>query len=191
MLADGSSLQRLTFTDDAAEANPDVSLDGGDIAYEHAVATWQRNIEVINVSSHVITSIADSALTSFTIPRWSPNGQQIAMIRFGYQIWISDVSTLNASPQPEVVVSPGEFGLDTYPNPFNSELQIRYDLPRAGEVELAVFNVLGQKVAVIENGMQSTGSHHALWSPKEGSGIYFVTLRTANAMRTEKVLLAR
>jgi hypothetical protein len=98
---------------------------------------------------------------------------------------------LSATPQSEVVASPKEFSLSAYPNPFNSTLEIRYEVPQAGNVELAVFNVLGQKVTTLENGMRSAGTHNIAWTAKGGSGIYFVTLQAEHAMRTEKVLLAR
>ncbi len=110
------------------------------------------------------------------------------------QLWIEAVdwlTPLSVSPQPEVVGSPSDFALSAYPNPFNSELQIAYDLPRAQTIELAVYNVLGQKVAELVNGVQTVGNHQAMWSAHEGSGIYFVTLRTGETTKTQKVLLAR
>ena len=97
---------------------------------------------------------------------------------------------LSANPS-DFVSHPSSFILSAYPNPFNSELQIEYDLPRAGDLQLAVFNVLGQKVAELENGLQNAGVHQAVWSPNEGSGIYFVQMKTEDGIRTEKVLLAR
>ena len=115
-------------------------------------------------------------------PSWNPIG--IGMFRVGW----SDTILVSVADIPVV---PKQFSLSAYPNPFNSELQIQYELPRSVDAEIVVFNVLGQKVAGLVSGMQSAGSHQAVWSPQEGSGIYFVTLRTADAVRTEKVLLAR
>ncbi len=97
---------------------------------------------------------------------------------------------LFTNPEPERTAV-GRYELQTYPNPFNSELQIEYDLPRAGDVELGVFNVLGQQVAELSHGVMPAGRHQAMWSAHEGSGIYFVTLRTGETTKTQKVLLAR
>lgn len=86
---------------------------------------------------------------------------------------------------------PSSFTLSAFPNPFNSEVEIRYDLPKSGKVELSVYNLLGQKVETLRTGMVTAGAHTQLWSPTVAGGIYFVNLRTANSVRTEKVLYLR
>ncbi|MFZ0388867.1 MAG: T9SS type A sorting domain-containing protein [Calditrichia bacterium] len=61
-----------------------------------------------------------------------------------------------------------------YPNPFNPNTEIRYSLPFAGEVNLRVFNVLGQEVAQLEAGKKAAGTHELRFDGSGlGSGIYF------------------
>jgi hypothetical protein len=87
--------------------------------------------------------------------------------------------------QLEAAVS---FGVSAFPNPFNSELQIEFEVPRSGLVELAVFNVLGQKVAMLLNERREIGHHAITWRPDGAGGVYFVSLRTATVTKTMKVL---
>jgi len=93
--------------------------------------------------------------------------------------------------KPPSVPQPSAFTLSAYPNPFNSTLRIEYALPHAQNIELAVFNLLGQKVTTLVAGAKPSGEHDATWSPQIGTGIYFVTLKTAEAVRTSKVVYLR
>lgn len=86
---------------------------------------------------------------------------------------------------------PSSIGLSAYPNPFNSTLNLEYSLPRAGNVNLSVFNVLGQKVQTLVAGRMEGGTHAVMWNPECAGGVYFVTLKTETATRTTKVLYIR
>ncbi|MBN1154491.1 T9SS type A sorting domain-containing protein [candidate division KSB1 bacterium] len=66
-----------------------------------------------------------------------------------------------------------------YPNPFNMSTQIQYQLPRAGHVTIAVFNLQGQRVAQILNTYHEAGEYTIDWNGMNqfgkhiGSGVYF------------------
>ncbi|MBU0507293.1 T9SS type A sorting domain-containing protein [bacterium] len=68
-----------------------------------------------------------------------------------------------------------------YPNPFNPSTRIEYSLSAPGQVELEIFNSLGQKVSSLVNAWQPPGTHTAVWnSGTDGkalsSGSYFYQL---------------
>ena len=99
----------------------------------------------------------------------------------------------------EVVgAGPQQFALDqNYPNPFNSGTVIRFAVPTSGEAELAVYNLAGQKVVNLEQGLREAGSYTLRWDGRNGagrelaSGVYFYRLRAEDRVETRKLLLLR
>jgi photosystem II stability/assembly factor-like uncharacterized protein len=69
--------------------------------------------------------------------------------------------------------------MQNYPNPFNPTTTIQYALPTDAYVTLAVYNILGQKVAVLRDEIQNAGFHNVAWSGRNefgaqvASGVYF------------------
>ncbi len=83
-----------------------------------------------------------------------------------------------------------------YPNPFNPVTNITYEIPTAGNVNLVVYNLLGQKVTTLFSGNRSIGRYTAIWSGtteagmKVASGIYFYRLEAPGGVNlTRKMLL--
>lgn len=65
-----------------------------------------------------------------------------------------------------------------YPNPFNPDTRIQYDLPVDARVDLAVFDLLGRRVATLVNDAREAGRHTAVFTGSGlASGVYFVRLR--------------
>ncbi|UCB51649.1 MAG: T9SS type A sorting domain-containing protein [Candidatus Zixiibacteriota bacterium] len=84
-----------------------------------------------------------------------------------------------------------------YPNPFNPETQIKYDLPLSGNVTLSVYNVLGQKVRALVDGMQEAGHRSVTWDGRDdagrevASGIYFYKIKAEDYQMTMKMVLLK
>jgi hypothetical protein len=79
-----------------------------------------------------------------------------------------------------------------YPNPFNPTTTVRFGVPKRSHVFLAVYNTLGQRVAVLVNGEQAPG-YHDVWFSGSGlaSGIYFCRLHAGGTVRTISLLLLK
>jgi len=84
-----------------------------------------------------------------------------------------------------------DFALSTYPNPFNASVRIDYELPRASDTRVSIYNTLGEEVATLFNGHTNAGSHTLSWSPNAASGVYFVKLEAATFVKTQKLLYIR
>jgi len=81
---------------------------------------------------------------------------------------------------------------DNYPNPFNPSTTIEYGLPQDTYVRLEVYNVLGERVSVLSDGLQDAGYHSVVFEP-EGllSGMYFYRLQAGNFVETKKLIILR
>jgi hypothetical protein len=94
----------------------------------------------------------------------------------------------------EVEIStPIIFTLDqNYPNPFNPSATISYQLPKTGNVNLKVFDVLGKEVATLVNMEQTSGSYKVEFNGSGlASGIYYYQLRASDFIETKKMILLK
>lgn len=104
-------------------------------------------------------------------------------------VFTTTVTGINEPPGP----LPGRFVLEqNYPNPFNPATTIAYELEKTGKVTLKVFNILGQEVAALVDGIQSAGKHVLLFdASKLTSGVYFYTLESGAHRLTRKMILMK
>ncbi|RMI03315.1 MAG: DNRLRE domain-containing protein [Calditrichaeota bacterium] len=88
---------------------------------------------------------------------------------------------------------PQEYGLhQNYPNPFNPVTTIRYALPEEQRVRLAVYNMLGQQVAVIVDERQPAGYHQVQFDGRDlASGIYLYKLEAGSFVGVKKLILLK
>ncbi len=90
-------------------------------------------------------------------------------------------------------VIPAEYSLkQNRPNPFNSKTIIEFTLPDAGDVSLAIYNLIGEEVAILINDNMPAGTHTATWNASNvSSGIYFYRLTSDNFVSTKKMLFLK
>ncbi len=88
---------------------------------------------------------------------------------------------------------PQKFELQqNFPNPFNPVTTIKYALPRTSRVTLTVYNLLGQKVAVLVDGVRPPGNHQVKFDARNlSSGLYIYTLKTTDHTFTRKMVLMK
>jgi len=82
--------------------------------------------------------------------------------------------------------------LNSYPNPFSSRTVISYQLPVMSNVELSVYDLLGQKVTTLVKERQQPGSYEVEWNAERMKpGIYWCELRTSHNRKVMKMILLR
>jgi M6 family metalloprotease-like protein len=104
----------------------------------------------------------------------------------------------NNIPVEEEIQLPNRITLyQNYPNPFNPETTIKFYLPERTKLHLAIYNVLGQRIRVLQNGALEQGYQHLQWSGRNAqgqtvaSGMYFYVLKTDNSVLSRKMLLLK
>ena len=108
------------------------------------------------------------------------------------------VRSLTAPLTFQVRLVPDHFALhNSYPNPFNPETTITYDIARSVDVRLTIYDVLGQRVRTLTDETLGAGRYRAVWNGLDGSGreagsgTYFVALVAGEYRSVSKVLLLR
>jgi hypothetical protein len=104
-----------------------------------------------------------------------------------------DWATESTVDVKDVQFKANEFGLaQNYPNPFNPTTTITYNLAKASNVRLVVYNTLGKEVATLANEQKSAGTYRAEFNSNGlPSGIYFYKLNAGNYSEVRKMILMK
>ena len=93
---------------------------------------------------------------------------------------------------------PLQMGLGTgYPNPFNGEVQIPFVLAETQDLDLAIYNNLGQRVRLLQAGRQGPGAHQVVWDGRDaqglemGSGTYTVVMQAGGSRQSRRLSLIK
>jgi hypothetical protein len=100
--------------------------------------------------------------------------------------------------EEEGSITPKDFELyQSYPNPFNNQTIIKYNLFKSCQVSLTIYNILGQKVKTLFEGYQEAGFKIVNWDGKDergkdlASGIYFYQLKAGEVTQTKRMVLLK
>lgn len=83
------------------------------------------------------------------------------------------------------------------PNSFNPSTTIRFELPQLADVQLDIYELLGQKVRTLVAGQRSAGRHEAVWDGRDasgilvGNGVYFYRLQAGELAQMRRMLLLK
>jgi hypothetical protein len=155
---------------------------GGRYSFEHVAAAPKRAVGVAKAADEA--SISSPNLKD---RKALPDSSAYNNARFTLTVAVS-------APDDEAGTEiPLEFELSqNYPNPFNPATTIEYGLPESGNVRLEVFNLLGQRVATLFNGEQTSGFHRVQFDARQlASGIYLYRLQSGNTVITRKMMLLK
>jgi hypothetical protein len=81
---------------------------------------------------------------------------------------------------------------DAYPNPFNPTTTMKLVMPVAGDMQVEVYNLLGQVVATLTSGYRDVGTYNLTWDATDvSSGMYFVKAQADGFTKTQKLMLVK
>jgi len=88
---------------------------------------------------------------------------------------------------------PNSFELNSvYPNPFNGQTVISFDLDQSGMIDVAIFDLSGRCVATVENRQFDAGRHSLTWNAKSTpAGVYVVKITGPSGVRSSRIALVR
>lgn len=107
------------------------------------------------------------------------------------------IYTGTITPNGDLDINPIPLNITNYPNPFNPQTTISYDLAQRGEVQLDVFNLKGQKVKSLIKEIQDSGNHKITWQgdnqkgEKVSSGVYFYKLKANGKEEMRKMTMVK
>jgi hypothetical protein len=134
--------------------------------------------------------------TIYLDPSFEENIRYDYWITAVYEGGVSDTSNhgwIIQGIEDDKLTIPHEFKLSQpYPNPFNATTTIDFALPRASDVVLSIFDILGREVATITNGRFEAGYHSVMWSAADNAtGVYIVRMEAESFRAVQKVLLLK
>lgn len=124
----------------------------------------------------------------------SPNGHIWVTDFDHHRVLRFDISTLTSVAHEMQFVVPEEFYLgQNFPNPFNPTTQITFSLQNTLPASLRVYNLLGQEIAVIFNGIATSKTVYSFSFDARNlpSGMYLYSLRTPNSCEIKKMALLK
>ncbi len=104
--------------------------------------------------------------------------------------WVTAVEDQSALPVDFSVAQ-------NYPNPFNPETSLSFTLPQPSSVQVAVYDALGRRLAVLADRRFTTGEHSLRWNGRDqsgrsvASGVYMAVVKTETERRVVKMLLMK
>ena len=110
-----------------------------------------------------------------------------ALNQLGY---VDDVTSVEIEVTNEV---PSNYELtQNYPNPFNPSTTISFAIPQTSEVQLNIYNILGQEVASLVNKEMSAGKYSVNWDASNlSSGMYIYRLQAGSKVFTNRMILMK
>ncbi len=159
------------------------------------------SIEALNAAeadSTILIATVQKGQNSYTDP-------SVPLSGVTYYYWVEAFYTIGSSEKiaAEYLTTgvediPIEFSVSSpYPNPFNPSTTIQYAIPSNCRVMLAVYDILGRKVTVLEDRVLPAGIHTAVWDGRNeagllaGSGVYLYRLKALNFTHFGKVTFVR
>ena len=129
--------------------------------------------------------------TTTTLIVVAPESNQIFTTSDSFEV--DEVLVTNSESFIDVVEVINEFGLSSaYPNPFNPTTTIEFSSIEAGYASVKVYNLMGQVVGVLLDGMVEANTYSLTWNAQHlSSGVYMIKAESNGQVATQKIMLLK
>lgn len=221
----GGNLMASIFATPTLTTPPPVINQGGEYPYQIPYQNWVKvDLSPFNLnanknfvvqfpvgaaypsSNRVMSTYYQSTASYYSFsyqstgnpPRWlyySVSGKEGYIFLFLIRAYVSSVGSDVNEP---IEILPSTYTLDqNYPNPFNPETVISFSLPKSGNVQIKIYDVLGNEVRTLIDEERFAGKHNIYWNSTDNfgkrvsSGVYFYTISADNFTQTKKMVLMK
>lgn len=135
----------------------------------------------------------NNSFVSYGNQVWSGNSMHLRITKRNYFIMKKILTEIVGVNDPDIYLDVNGFNLEqNFPNPFNSSTIINYYIPNSKRISLKLFNVLGQEIFTLFEGLQNEGFHSMNFDASElSSGIYIYRLISDGFNLSKKMILLR
>jgi photosystem II stability/assembly factor-like uncharacterized protein len=149
--------------------------------------------QVLRTSDGGITWEIEQTLTNVQLYGLAMSDANTIWVAGQFGVILKSETTPTSVKSVATKTLPEKFGLSqNYPNPFNPSTIINYELPITNDIDLSIYNLLGQKVATLVLGKQEAGFHQIEWDASRfASGYYYYVLKASDYVDVKKMVLLR
>jgi len=191
---------------------PELQITASSTGFLNIWIDLNRDGEWTQLSDHIITDaevMPETQVMDIPALQSIEPGDYMARIRFSTEpgLWVRGLA-MNGEVEDYLLTvdmydaihqqdnsKPETFELyQNFPNPFNPETAIRYDIPENARVEITVYNIKGQKVIDLVHRDQQPGAYQVTWRGRDASGrpvssgLYLYTIRADDYFKTMKLI---
>ena len=174
------------------------SLQKIDINFPHKNQDWistshkmDGQIQIVAAGSAPLSSDSTTIYIELTLPNATAPEQKLE-----YELSEVRVNDISVPIDSKALLKTSTL-LQNFPNPFNPETTIQYAVPKSDQVDLSIYNVMGQKITQLVSEYQNQGWYIIIWDGRDSknipvaSGIYFYSLKTGSERHVRRMLLLR
>lgn len=184
--------QNLSYTDITSEyisvPTGTYTVDIAPTGNDTPVASFEADVSALGGSTAIVLA------SGFLTPDDDQDGEPFGLLLVLTDGTTAMLPTMSTSVDDQISGLPQQFELNqNYPNPFNPSTKIEYSLPQAANVQISVYNVMGQQVAkLINNEKQSAGYHTISFDAGNlASGMYLYRIQAGSFVQTRKMTLIK
>ncbi|MEO7357483.1 MAG: T9SS type A sorting domain-containing protein, partial [Ignavibacteria bacterium] len=179
-----SSYSYLAETTDTTYLDESITLrksGGGSGSCAYVLATYAYKVSAVDLSSKESVKSLKSNISGYSSPCEEEGAMPYAKNNSKYNFEYSLSKDIN------------QFKLyDNYPNPFNPETKISFDIPESRYVTLKIYNLLGKEILVLVNEFLNKGGYSVIVNAANlPSGIYYYKLEAGNYVSVKKMIVIK